>query len=280
METNVPALLDGSVNEEELLEFLGQTKSSQNNLSRLKINRESLDDEEREIPVGTYSLYITDHGKVVYFKDMVFRPMLSGFQYRVWDVDKNTYSNKSIIFKKWNVEPLDELGGVACGKIRGALKKDMSKDEEADQKSIRCVRIIWGLVSGTAVDNEGKTVEVTLEPCVFYAQGLSYQIMDSAISSLTRRGKKIIYHQFIMTTKREKRGGNTFYIAQTELDGVEQTFTAEHMDFVRKFQATVDYENGEVVAKYNAVHTPKEKGATLKDLEFDDVLPEVMAEEA
>lgn len=283
MESTVPAILDKeSVNEEELLEFLGQTKNSQNNLQRLKINRESLDDDEKEIPVGTYSLYSSELGKLVYLSEINFRPLMSGFQYRLWDVANNQFANRSIIFKNWNEEALDEKGGVSCGKVKGALKKDLSKDEEVAQKKIKCARIVWGLVSGRAVDNENNSIDIVEEPCVFYAQGMNYQIVDSAINSFTRRGKKIIYHQFVMTTKREKRGGNTFYIAQVKLDTTELEFTTDHFDLMKKFQETIDFENTEIVAKYteanNKVVEDTGEEATLKDLEFEDELPENMKE--
>jgi hypothetical protein len=281
MESNVPAIMEKSVNDEELLEFLGQTKNTQNNLQRLKINRESLDDDEKEIPVGTYSLYNSELGKVVFFKEIQFRPLLSGFQYRVWDNAESKYSNRSIIFKNWNEEALDEKGGVACGKVRGALKKDLTKDEEVEQKLIKCARMVWGLVSGEAVDNENNTVTVVEEPCVFYAQGMNYQIVDGAIDSFTRRGKKFIYHQFLMTTKREKRGSNTFYIAQVKIDATELEFTPEHFDMMKKFQETIDFENTEILMQYEKTNNPIPfdvdiPKATLKDLELNDELPETM----
>ncbi len=283
MESNVPAILEKSVNDDELLEFLGQSKNTQNNLQRLKINRESLDDDEKEIPVGTYSLYNSELGKVVYFKEIQFRPLMSGFQYRVWDNSESKYSNRSIIFKNWNEEALDEKGGVACGKVRGKLKNDLSKDEEVEQKQIKCARMVWGLVSGEAVDNEDTKVTVVDEPCVFYAQGMNYLIIDGAIDSFTRRGKKFIYHQFVMTTKREKRGSNTFYIAQVKLDQTEFDFTPEHFDMMKKFQETIDFENTEILEKYERTNNPipfeaAAPKATLKDLEFDDEFPETMKE--
>lgn len=280
----LPAIIDNrELNEEELREFLGQTKNTQNNLQRLKINRESLDDDEKEIPVGTYSLYNSDVGKLVYFKEIQFRPLMSGFQYRVWDNAENQYSNRSIIFKSWNEEALDEKGGVSCGKVTGALKKDLTETEVVEQKKIKCSRIIWGLVSGEATDNEDNAVTVVEEPCMFYAQGMNYQIVDTAINSFTRRGKSFIYHQFVMTTKREKRGGNTFYIAQVKLDPTELEFTAEHFDMMKRFQETIDFENTEIIYKYEQANNPVpfevvdvEKVETLKDLEFDDELPEDM----
>ncbi len=281
MESAVPAILDTTINEEELLEFLGQTKNSQNNLQRLKINRESLDDDEKEIPVGTYSLYSSELGKLVYLNQIKFRPLLSGFQYRVWDVAENKFSNRSIIFKGWNEEALDEKGGVSCGKVKGALKKDLTKDEEVAQKKIKCARIVWGLVSGRAVDNEDNSIDINEEPCVFYAQGMNYQIMDTAINSFTRRGKKFIYHQFIMETKREKRGGNTFYIAQVKLDPTELEFTPEHFDLMKKFQETIDFENTGILEEYEKACKPEYtdvSDVTLADLDLNDELPDTMKE--
>ena len=262
MESAVPAILDTTINEEELLEFLGQVKNSQNNLQRLKINRESLDDDEKEIPVGTYSLYSSELGKLVYFNQIKFRPLLSRFQYRVWDVTENKFSNRSIIFKSWNEEALDEEGGVACGKVKGALRKDLTKDEEVEQKKIKCARIVWGLVSGRAVDNEDNSIDVVEEPCVFYAQGMNYQIMDTAINS-------------------EKRGGNTFYIAQVKLDPTELEFTPEHFDTMKKFSETVDFENTGILETYKQACKPEfadVSDVTLADLDLNDELPETMKE--
>ncbi len=281
MESNVPAILDKSVDDGELLEFLGQTKNTQNNLQRLKINAEPIDDDEKEIPVGTYSLYSSETGKVVYLKEIYFRPLMSGFQYRVWDNDASKYSNRSIIFKNWGEEALDELGGVACGKIRGKLKNDLSEAELLDQKKIRCSRIVWGLVSGAAVDNEDNKVTIVEEPCMFYAQGLSYIILDKAIESFTRRNKPFVRYNLFMDTKREKRGGNTFYIAQIKPDLTELEFTPEHQGLIVKFQETIDFENMVILEKYERVNNPVPfdnvtKKATLKDLAFDDELPETM----
>ena len=141
--------------------------------------------------------------------------------------------------------------------------------------------MVWGLVSGEAVDNEGNKVTIVEEPCVFYAQGMNYQIVDGAIDSFTRRGKKFIYYQFLMTTKREKRGSNTFYIAQVKPDATELEFAPEHFDMMKKFQETIDFENSGILEAYEKASNPvpfdvAAPKATLKDLAFNDELPETM----
>src|SRR5690349_18626141 len=93
----------------------GANVASSNGLPRLRINRESEDDNGNTVPVGTYCVVYND--VAIYAKQVKFRPFLNTYQYMVYDSKSNSYTNKSIIIKNFNEQAIDELGGLKCGKI-------------------------------------------------------------------------------------------------------------------------------------------------------------------
>ncbi len=269
----VPALFETQISDEEFMEDLGQTIGS-SNLQRIRINRDPLNDDEKDVPVGTYVVYSSEHSELLYFTELSVKPIMSRFQYRVWDNDAGNYSNQSLQFATWKADKSDEKGGQACGKITGKEKKALSDAEIEDQKSIKCARILYGVASGTGTNVDGVVCEMTDEPFAYYAQSSSYSIMDGIIQAVSRKHEVLLERHFTMTSERKKKGSNTYYVPVISIDTERFDFMNDRLkyDMLQRFKDHVELENNQVMEKYVEAHKvdiPDDEQATIESLGLD-----------
>ena len=84
---------------------------------------------------------------------------------------------------------------------------------------------------------------------------------------------------FSLETKRQKKGGNVFYVPEigVNADANLQLSDAD-METLKVFQESIDTENAEVVDAYNTAKTKKANGSDKIDAQIvnnmDDELPE------
>ena len=84
---------------------------------------------------------------------------------------------------------------------------------------------------------------------------------------------------FSLNTKRQKKGGNVFYVPEigVNADANLQLSDAD-METLKVFQESIDTENAEVVDAYNTAKTKKANGSDKIDAQIvndmDDELPE------
>lgn len=227
-----------------------QVNTTQSFLARLTINRDFSTEDNKAIPPGTYKVEGNEQ-PAVYFKTLQFRPYMNSFQYAKYNAETNKFVNKSVLFKSWSDEAIDELGGIKCGKIPNKKAINLTPEQAAIQKTIKCYRFLYGTVTGTGTDADGKDVELNEYPVLWRSTGSAFQPVGDALDILTKAQRPSFTHQFELGLKREKQGSNVYFIPVLKVDlRTYRTIQDVDMELLVKFQDTLNFENVAVIEKY------------------------------
>ena len=251
------------MSDEQIMQAIGQDDGSNmgTNIPRLSINRTPEDDDGNQLPVGHFSTYDSNVGQNVYGKPITFRPFISAMQYMHYDADKGEYVNRSIIFKSWKEEAIDILGGTRCGKIPFKDRSTLTPQELEQQRTIRCYKLVYGLLSF----NNGKTAQgnahnVENLPALYRVTGTAFSPVSAALDQLKKRKKLMFNCTFTIDTKRQKKGGNVFYVPEISVNAEENLQLSDmDMETLKVFQDSITAENTEIIAGYNKAKNSKDK---------------------
>ena len=270
------------MSDEQIMQAIGQDDGSNagNNIPRLAINRTPEDDDGNQLPVGHFYTYDSSIGQNVFGKPVTLRPFISAMQYMHYDAEKGEYINRSIIFKSWKEEAIDILGGTKCGKIPFKERSTLTPEQLEQQRTIRCYKLVYGLLSF----KDGKTAQgnshnIENLPVLYRVTGTAFSPVSAALDQLKKRKKLMFNCTFSLETKRQKKGGNVFYVPEigVNADANLQLSDAD-METLKVFQESIDTENAEVVDAYNTAKTKKANGSDKIDAQIvndmDDELPE------
>ena len=250
------------MSDEQIMQAIGQDDGSNmgTNIPRLSINRTPEDDDGNQLPVGHFSTYDSNVGQNVYGKPITFRPFISAMQYMHYDADKGEYVNRSIIFKSWKEEAIDILGGTRCGKIPFKDRSTLTPQELEQQRTIRCYKLVYGLLSF----NNGKTAQgnahnVENLPALYRVTGTAFSPVSAALDQLKKRKKLMFNCTFTIDTKRQKKGGNVFYVPEISVNAEENLQLSDmDMETLKVFQDSITTENTEIIAGYNKAKNSKD----------------------
>ena len=268
--------------DEQIMEAIGQDDGSSmgTNIPRLAINRTPEDDDGNQLPVGHFSVYDSNVGQNVYGKPITFRPFISAMQYMHYDADKGEYVNRSIIFKSWKEEAIDILGGTRCGKIPFKDRSTLTPEQLEQQRTIRCYKLVYGLLSF----NDGKTAQgnahnVENLPILYRVTGTAFTPVSTALDQLKKRKKLMFNCTFTLNTKRQKKGGNVFYVPEIQVNAEENLQLSDmDMETLKVFQDSINEENAEVIDLYNKAKSSKLNNEDKIDAEvvedFNEAAPE------
>ena len=275
--TNIKQMSD-----EQIMQAIGQDDGSSTgtNIPRLAINRSPEDDDGNQLPVGHFYTYDSNVGQNVFGKPVTLRPFISAMQYMHYDADKGEYVNRSIIFKSWREEAIDILGGTKCGKIPFKERSSLTPEQLEQQRTIRCYKLVYGLLSF----NKGKTSQghdhnIENIPVLYRVTGTAFSPVTAALDLLKKRKKLMFNCTFSLDTKRQKKGGNVFYIPEIGVNAdTNLQLSDTDMETLKVFQESIDTENAEVVDSYNSAKTKRANGSDKVDAQIvedvDDELPE------
>ena len=262
------------MSDEQIMQAIGQDDGSSNgvNIQRLGINRSPEDDDGNQLPVGHLFTYDSSVGQNVYGKPVSFRPFISAMQYMHYDPEKSEYVNRSIIFKNWKEEAIDILGGIKCGKIPFKERSTLTPDQLAEQRTIRCYRLLYGLLSFTGKKANGEDHTVSNLPVLWRVTGTAFAPVGAAIDQVNKRKKLMFTTTFSIDSKRQKKGGNVFYTPEIAVNAdANLQMSKEDMETLSVFQDVINKENTEVVELYKAA----KKGTPIAS---DEKTEEVVAE--
>ena len=267
------------MSDEQIMQAIGQDDGSNmgTNIPRLTINRTPEDDDGNQLPVGHFSTYDSNVGQNVYGKPITFRPFISAMQYMHYDADKGEYVNRSIIFKSWKEEAIDILGGTRCGKIPFKDRSTLTPQELERQRTIRCYKLVYGLLSF----NNGKTAQgnahnVENLPALYRVTGTAFSPVSAALDQLKKRKKLMFNCTFTIDTKRQKKGGNVFYVPEIGVNAEENLQLSDmDMETLKVFQDSINEENTEVIAAYNKAKNSK---SNVKDKIDAEIVEDVSNE--
>ena len=266
---------------EQIMQAIGQDDGSSTgtNIPRLSINRTPEDDDGNQLPVGHLSAYASNVGQNIFGKPVTLRPFISAMQYMHYDADKSEYVNRSIIFKSWREEAIDMLGGTKCGKIPFKERSTLTPEQLERQRTIRCYKLVYGLLSV----KDGKTAQgdpISIEnlPVLYRVTGTAFSPVTSALDLLKKRKKLMFNCSFSIGTKRQKKGGNVFYVPEISVDADSNLQLSDtDMETLKVFQESIDAENKEVVESYNSA---KLKGANKQHDKIDAEIVEDVSEDS
>jgi len=270
------------MSDEQIMQAIGQDDGSSmgTNIPRLAINRTPEDDDGNQLPVGHFYTYDSNIGQNVFGKPVTLRPFISAMQYMHYDADKGEYINRSIIFKSWKEEAIDILGGTRCGKIPFKERSSLTPEQLEQQRTIRCYKLVYGLLSfKDGKTAQGNTHSLENLPVLYRVTGTAFSPVSAALDQLKKRKKLMFNCTFSLDTKRQKKGGNVFYIPEIGVNAdVNLQLSDVDMETLKVFQESIDTENAEVVDAYNSAKTKKANGSDKVDAEIvediNDDLPE------
>ena len=257
--TNIKQMSD-----EQIMQAIGQDDGSSTgtNIPRLAINRSPEDDDGNQLPVGHFYTYDSNVGQNVFGKPVTLRPFISAMQYMHYDADKGEYVNRSIIFKSWREEAIDILGGTKCGKIPFKERSSLTPEQLEQQRTIRCYKLVYGLLSF----NKGKTSQgndhvIENIPVLYRVTGTAFSPVTAALDLLKKRKKLMFNCTFSLDTKRQKKGGNVFYVPEISVNAdANLQLSDTDMETLKVFQESIDVENKEVIDLYNSAKSKVANG--------------------
>ena len=264
-----------NMSNEQIMQAIGQDDGSNGgiNIPRLGINRSPEDDDGNQLPVGHLYTYDASVGQNVFGKPVTFRPFISAMQYMHYDPEKGEYVNRSIIFKNWKEEAIDILGGTRCGKVPFKERSSLTPEQLAEQRTIRCYRLLYGILSFTGKKANGEDHTVSNLPVLWRVTGTAFAPVGSALDQVTKRKKLMYTTTFSIDSKRQKKGGNVFYIPEISVNAdANLQMSQEDMETLTVFQDTINTENAEVVDLYKAA---KKGQSTSSDGESAKVIKQV-----
>jgi len=264
-----------NMSDEQIMQAIGQDDGSSGgiNIPRLGINRSPEDDDGNQLPVGHLYTYDASVGQNVFGKPVTFRPFISAMQYMHYDPEKGEYVNRSIIFKNWKEEAIDILGGTRCGKVPFKERSSLTPEQLAEQRTIRCYRLLYGILSFTGKKANGEDHTVSNLPVLWRVTGTAFAPVGSALDQVTKRKKLMYTTTFSIDSKRQKKGGNVFYIPEISVNAdANLQMSQEDMETLTVFQDTINTENAEVVDLYKAA---KKGQSTSSDGESAKVIKQV-----
>ena len=264
-----------NMSDEQIMQAIGQDDGSSSgvNIPRLGINRSPEDDDGNQLPVGHLFTYDASVGQNVFGKPVTFRPFISAMQYMHYDPEKGEYVNRSIIFKNWKEEAIDILGGTRCGKVPFKERTSLTPEQLAEQRTIRCYRLLYGILSFKGKKANGEDHEVTNLPVLWRVTGTAFAPVGSALDQVNKRKKLMFTTTFSIDSKRQKKGGNVFYIPEISVNAdANLQMSKEDMETLTVFQDIINTENAEVVDLYKAA---KKGQPTSSDGESAKVIKQV-----
>ena len=264
-----------NMSNEQIMQAIGQDDGSGGgiNIPRLGINRSPEDDDGNQLPVGHLFTYDASVGQNVFGKPVTFRPFISAMQYMHYDPEKGEYVNRSIIFKNWKEEAIDILGGTRCGKIPFKERSSLTPEQLAEQRTIRCYRLLYGILSFKGKKANGEDHEVANLPVLWRVTGTAFAPVGSALDQVNKRKKLMFTTTFSIDSKRQKKGGNVYYTPEISVNAdANLEMSKEDMETLTVFQDIINTENAEVVDLYKAA---KKGQPTSSDGESAKVVKQV-----
>ena len=264
-----------NMSDEQIKQAIGQDDGSSSGISipRLGINRSPEDDDGNQLPVGHLFTYDSSVGQNVFGKPVTFRPFISAMQYMHYDPEKGEYVNRSIIFKNWKEEAIDILGGTRCGKIPFKERTSLTPEQLAEQRTIRCYRLLYGILSFKGKKANGEDHEVANLPVLWRVTGTAFAPVGSALDQVNKRKKLMFTTTFSIDSKRQKKGGNVYYTPEISVNAdANLQMSKEDMETLTVFQDIINTENTEIVDLYKAA---KKGQPTSSDGESAKVVKQV-----
>ena len=186
-------------------------------------------------------------GRSVFAPTAIYRPFVRTFMYSVLDNDSNSFSSQTIQSRSIHDLFYDSAGGLKCGKLAPNILKTLD-DHSPDavlQKSIKCVQVLYGLVSiAEGQDATGNSATIKDVPCVWYVRGSSFIRISDWIKSIESQKKLMPTTTAELSTVKGKRGGNIYYGANAKTVGFGKFSKDDQGQLLQFFESINSFNNG------------------------------------
>ena len=248
----LPTKID-DITEENLRKLIGQSSdmSSGGVFPRLSINHSTEDDDGNSIPRGFFMIR-NGSGRSVFAPKVTYRPFVRTFMYSVWDNDNNQFGSQTIQSRSMNDLFYDTSGGLKCGKLAPDRLRtlDEHSPEAVLQKGIKCVQVLYGLVTIDAgQDATGKPQTIKDQPSVWYVRGSSFIRISDWVKTLEAQRKLMPTAIAELTTVKGKRGGNIYYGANAKTVKFDK-FTKDDQTTLLQFFETINSFNDKIMESH------------------------------
>ena len=249
-----------TLSDAELMKLTGQTDNGGGQgsvLGRLSINYQTEDENDKPLPRGYFVLPVD--GDKVYAKEVTFRPFLRLYAYSYWDNSEEEFTS-SVQMPSLGDQFADSRGTYKCGKLsREEFEKLPENDpQRVIQSSIKCNQVIYGVATLTGKLSDEKDVNVKEVPCVLYAKGTNYLPFSSALSGLAKQKKPMIRTNLMLSTKKQKSGGNTYFSISIKT-GSSVDLSETDKELLKEFMVAIKSVNESVMEKHRSAIKSKTK---------------------
>jgi len=260
-----------NISDMELMKLTGQTDSGGQGsvLGRLSINYQTEDENDKPLPRGHFVLPVD--GDNVYAKEVTFRPFIRLYAYSYWDNSEEEFTS-SVQMPSLGDQFADSKGTYKCGKLsREEIERLPDNDpQRVIQSSIKCNQVLYGVATMVGKKSDEQEIEVKEVPCAFYAKGVNYIPFSTMLSGLVKQKKPMIRTNLIVSTKKQKSGGNTYFSV-----GIKTGSTVELSDtdkeLLKEFMVAVKSVNESVMEKHrSAVKSKTKDGDHSLAIELDN----------
>ena len=260
-----------SISDTELMKLTGQTENGGHGsvLSRLSINYQTEDENDKPLPRGHFVLPID--GDNVYAKEVTFRPFIRLYAYSYWDNSEEEFTS-SVQMPSLGDQFADSRGTYKCGKLsREEIERLPDNDpQRVIQSSIKCNQVLYGVATLSGKKSDEQEMKVKEVPCTFYAKGVNYIPFSTMLSGLVKQKKPMIRTNLMLSTKKQKSGGNTYFSV-----GIKTGSTVElsdtDKDLLKEFMVAIKAVNESVMEKHrSAVKSKTKDGDHSLAIELDN----------
>lgn len=261
-----------SLSDSELMKLTGQldnTSQEGSVLSRLSINYQTEDENDNPLPRGQFTLKVD--GDSVYAKTATFRPFMRMFAYSYWDNNEEVFTS-SVQRPSLGDQFPDSNGGYKCGKLSREQLEALAENDSQRviQSSIKCNQVMYGVADMEGKKSDGKDVSLKQIPCVLYAKGVNYIPVATALKSLATQKKPMIRNNLLLSTKKQKSGGNTFFAMDIKI-GESVAMSEQDTVLLKEFAAVTKSVNEGVMEKHRtAVKQQTKDGDHSLAIELDE----------
>ena len=260
-----------SISDTELMKLTGQTENGGHGsvLGRLSINYQTEDENDKPLPRGHFVLPID--GDNVYAKEVTFRPFIRLYAYSYWDNSEEEFTS-SVQMPSLGDQFADSRGTYKCGKLsREEIERLPDNDpQRVIQSSIKCNQVLYGVATLSGKKSDEQEMKVKEVPCTFYAKGVNYIPFSTMLSGLVKQKKPMIRTNLMLSTKKQKSGGNTYFSV-----GIKTGSTVElsdtDKDLLKEFMVAIKAVNESVMEKHrSAVKSKTKDGDHSLAIELDN----------
>ena len=166
----------------------------------------------------------------------------------------------------------DSKGTYKCGKLSREEIEKLSDDDpqKVIQSSIKCNQVIYGVVSMGGKKSDGKDSTLDQIPCVLYAKGVNYAPFSTTLSVLAKQKKPMIRTNLMLSAKKQKSGGNTYFSISIKTGSIVDLSTTDK-ELLKEFMVAIKSVNESVMEKHRgAVKSKTRDGDHSLAIELDN----------